>query len=499
MLSKASEMLVYINEVTHKTLPHVAPGRSFSQISTSNVDALRSFLSGEAAWKKLDAQKANAGFLSAVELDSNFSLAHLKLAEIALFNVDSTLAAERITQAQQNQERLIRYDLLRLKALEARIHRQPMEEREYLRQLIEAFPLSREYRYEFAESYFHCGDGEEAIKHYQEALRLDPDYALAHNHIAFCYAWIGDHPKAGGHFARYISLDQTPNSYDSQACGFMFSGQYNMAIAALQRGLQINPTVDYIHGRMATTLMLTGELSKAALSWEEQIRLASNQINKVNARFNLAFLEFLRNRLPETAKHLEEARKYYQAPQYQDPLEEYPNLPYWFQGVMAAEKGDMKPLQASIDVLEKRIQKHLVNATNYFPLLKFSLHLKMLKAALQRDSEALQRLVEEGLRIKNRMGYWYSMFDQAFFLEEYARLLVQQHNNARALSLLDEALAYNPGHAGALIRKSSLLAQANRQEEARSLLTQARKQLANADPDYRLSLELKKLTRLLGD
>ena len=97
-------------------------------------------------------------------------MAYLRLADVLLFRGDREDARENLKIAFEKKDKLIEYDWLRLKALMARINFKPIEERQYIGRLKEAFPFKKEYHYDFAESYFHHGDAEEAIKHYKKAL-----------------------------------------------------------------------------------------------------------------------------------------------------------------------------------------------------------------------------------------------------------------------------------------------------------------------------------------
>ncbi len=63
--------------------------------------------------------------------------------------------------------------------------------------------------YELAESYFHTADVDEAIGKYQDALSLDSDFALAYNHLAYCYSWKGEHVLALAAARRYLELDHS--------------------------------------------------------------------------------------------------------------------------------------------------------------------------------------------------------------------------------------------------------------------------------------------------
>ena len=124
---------------------------------------------------------------------------------------------DQIEAALAAPDRLISYDRIRLQALRARLASDRSGERRFLAQLTEAFPFRKEYHYEFAESYFHGGEGAEAVAHYLKALEIDPDYNLAHNHIAYCYAWHGKHDLAERHLKKYVDLDDTANAFDSLA------------------------------------------------------------------------------------------------------------------------------------------------------------------------------------------------------------------------------------------------------------------------------------------
>ncbi|MBM3312366.1 MAG: tetratricopeptide repeat protein, partial [Candidatus Aminicenantes bacterium] len=260
--TQANDMLAFIAGTTEGEVGAVSGGRSFAQITTSNWDALSHFLKAQEAWDKLDSEASHAEFKTALENDPDFSLALLKMAEVKLFRGDREEARASCEKALDRKDRLIGYDLLRLDALLARLDARPRDERASLMKLIEAFPLKKEYLYEFAESYFHVGDGEEAIPYYVRAIEIDPSYALAHNHLAFCYAWTGGHAKAEEHFQTYVKLDNTANSYDSLATGYMFAGRPDKALEALEKGVALDPKLDYLYGNFATNYQVLGALAK---------------------------------------------------------------------------------------------------------------------------------------------------------------------------------------------------------------------------------------------
>jgi len=491
------EVNAFIAKKTGGLAGTIAGGRTFAQVLTANSDALVHFFKGDQAWAKLESEAAHAEFKTAVETDPAFSLARLKLAEVQIFRGDRTEARAELKAASENKDRLISYDLLRLNALLARLDSKPSEEREYLRQLVEAFPLNREYHYEFAESYFHAGDGTEAAKDYLKALDIDPSYALAHNHLAFCYSWTGDHAKAEEHFRRYVELDNTANSYDSLASGNMFAGRYDQAVEACERGLTLDPKLYYLHSTKATNLMLQGRLSLAEDSLAQEVGSDPRESTKLGARFNSAYIAFLRGDWRGADNALISLRQAYSAPAYSDQVDDTSNLPFWLTGVIAARQKNAPRLREMIAVLDAKIAAKAVNVTNYSPILKFALHLKALQAALDKNAEEASRLVEEGERLKHKMGYWSSAFNLSFFLDEFAVTLMNLGQTAKARDLLDQVLAYNGSCAPARVHLAALLEAAKDLNAAKAEAGKARTLLAGADPDYGLLRELDTLERRL--
>ncbi|MBN1940136.1 MAG: protein kinase [Candidatus Aminicenantes bacterium] len=469
----------------------ISGGRVFAEICTANWDALTHFLRGQAAWDKLMADEAQAELKTALENDPDFGLARLRLAEVKVFREERTEAEAECRAALEKESRLIEYDVLRIKAMLARIESKPAEERSYLMRLIEAFPLKKDYLYDFAESYFHAGDGTEAIPYYERALNLDPQYALAHNHIAFCHAWTGDHERAEKHFLEYVNLDNTANSYDSLATGYMFAGRYDKALEALAKGKSLDPSLDYLYGNEAVIHQFAGAIGRSGESLKAQLGVGTRDTTRLSVGFRTAYNAWLYGDAASAEASLRPLREHYAAPAFAARLDETPNLPFWLTGVIAAARKDRVRLREMTARLEDKVEKNGVNATNYFPVYKLFLHLKALQAVLAGDSAGLLASVEEAERFRKKMGYWSSPFHLPYFLTEMAGLLETAGASAtKAAALLDEALAYHPGYAPALIRRARLWAAEGKAEEAGKALAAARTALAAADPGFILVREL---------
>ncbi len=471
--------------------------RTFSQICTDNLDALGHFLEGEEARKKLDTEAAYSEHKTAIEIDPEFSLAYLKIADVLLFRGDREEAKKNLQIAWEKKDKLIKYDLFRLKALRARINFKPVEERQHIGRLKEAFPFKKEYRYEFAESYFHWGEPDEAIKHYSGALEIDPNYSLAHNHIAFCYSWIGNHKLAEEHFNKYVELDNTANSYDSLACGYMFAGRYDEAIKALKKGKRLSPNLEYLYARLANIFIQKGLFTEAARTLKEEEAITEGETTKANIHFYLAYIEFLRGNIEKSIQELRDAIVFYSSAFYADNVDDASNLPFWLTGVIAAKRGDLNGLKEVINKMEKKIEKKEVNATNYFPIYKFYIHLRLLEGCLHKDMNIIKTYIREGKRIRKKMGFWTSMFDLAYFFDKYAEILIKHNMSSEPLELLTEVIEYNPNYISSHLNMAKIHLNNNNMEEARQEYQKALELLSDADKDYNLVREAESIGKMI--
>jgi tetratricopeptide (TPR) repeat protein len=497
LTERLNEIQAFLASRSDGIIGPIEGNRRPNEIVTSSLDGLDSFLRGEEAWNKLDSETAFFEFRTALENDPGFSLAHIRLAEVLTFRSDRDGARGHLEQALAQKERMIEVDLLRVHALLARLNSKPSEERQYLGKLIEQFPFKKEYHYEFAESYFHCGDAEEAIKHYQKALELDGHYSLAHNHIAYCFSWIGDHARALEHFQEYQSLDHSANSFDSLASGYMFQGDYNRALGVLEEGIKLSPKLDYLFGNGARNYILLGSLKKAQEAVRRQAEVTTREFTRMNSEFWLAYIELMRGNKDGCLRILSPVLDYYGRERYRDRLDEAPNLPFWLSGVMAAANGDGNKLHDVTSKLEQKIIRNGVSATNFFPIFKFYIHLMALEGWLHKDPSQVVKYVEEGKRIRFKIGYWGSFFNLPYFYCQYADLLFKVSRPDEAEAILNEASRYNGQYAGTHLGLAEFILARGDRESARAEYDQAKQLLGEADDDYIMASALAKLGRRL--
>ena len=114
----------------------------------------------------------------------------------------------------------------------------------------EYLDLGNKYRFE---------DNDKAIAAYNEAIRLDPNYAEAYRSRGFVYHCMSDRDRALADYDEAIRLD--PNYGDSYACRAYIHGEngdYGKAVANLTAAVQLGLDDD-------TTQWNLEEFKKAAL------------------------------------------------------------------------------------------------------------------------------------------------------------------------------------------------------------------------------------------
>ena len=141
-------------------------------------------------------------------------------------------------------------------------------------------------------SYFNKGDTDTALKRFNQALILDPDFAPAYFGIAYVYSAQNKLDLAIQNYRKSIEKDPTfSHSYSNLGLALLYSGKPKEALPNLKRALEIDPKNGDAHVNIALYYFDTGDYS---LSWKH-IHLAQDYKAAVNPNF----LRDLREKLPE--------------------------------------------------------------------------------------------------------------------------------------------------------------------------------------------------------
>lgn len=141
-------------------------------------------------------------------------------------------------------------------------------------------------------SYFNKGDADTALKRFNQALILDPNFAPAYFGIAYVYSVQNKLDLAIQTYRKSIEKDPTfSHSYSNLGLALLYSGNAKDALPMLKKALDIAPQNGDAHVNIALYYFSIGDYPS---SWKH-VHFA--QDNK--AAVNPNFLRDLKGKMPE--------------------------------------------------------------------------------------------------------------------------------------------------------------------------------------------------------
>jgi tetratricopeptide (TPR) repeat protein len=121
----------------------------------------------------------------AIRADPGFALAHFQAAQASHWNVEHGPAEERrqLENAERFADRLPAKERLSLRAYRAYLDGNWEENIRIREQVAEAYPLDKEAIAFAGDARFHAWQHPDALRQFDRALALDPDYRLIHGHV----------------------------------------------------------------------------------------------------------------------------------------------------------------------------------------------------------------------------------------------------------------------------------------------------------------------------
>jgi eukaryotic-like serine/threonine-protein kinase len=434
------------------------------RLLSQHWDALRHYWNGSRAWTRLDMNLAERELRSALEIDPEFALAHLMLGEIKVFQNQWDAAQSEILAARKQASALSEIDQLRVEAFLARVFGKPFEERIHLQKLIGLQPHRKEYVYELAESYFHTADVDEAISKYLDALKLDDRYALAYNHIGYCYSWKGDHIRAFDAMQRYLDIDGSANAYDSVSDAYMQAGLYDQAIEMKSKALQLDPKLEYASLNLAFIEILCGRDKVAENSLRTLLNNTGDQVQKARYAAALAYLYYRKHALDQALQACTIGMQNINPAQNDAPADQL----LWLNGLIQLERKNTSAAHLALTQLRSICDANRITAMNYKSAYKYWLHLRSAILVAEGKGGEASSAINDLKWIKGKLGYWSTPFDCAFFMDAIGLLYEKLKKMDDANQAYRDALSYNPHFGLARFHLSRLLRSIGAGESAKN-------------------------------
>jgi tetratricopeptide (TPR) repeat protein len=226
-------------------------------VTTSSEEARKEFTRGRDLAEKLLIQDSIAHFDRAIALDPNFALAELNRAQVSPTGpefFEHLKKAVSLADKASNGERLL------ILANEAGANGNATKQKEYLDQLVAAYPDDERAHFNLGGYYFGQQDMPKAIEHYKKATELSPTYSTAFNILGYAYRQNSDYANAEQAFKKYIELiPRDPNPYDSYAELLLKMGRFDEAITQYKKALEIDPQLHQLTSGYSVGFDVSGQ------------------------------------------------------------------------------------------------------------------------------------------------------------------------------------------------------------------------------------------------
>jgi len=279
---------------------------SVASFTTRNPDAFREYLLGLQAERLFHTAEAMELFQSAVEFDSTFALAHIRLSNLAMNNQQISVGIQALQAAQTYREQAPERDQMFLDAIYAHVISGDDEESQrVLTRLVADFPDDKEARVLLTQT-FEMGSAERG-RLLEETIMLDPLAGSAINELAYFRAREGEFAAADSLIQRYAELEPgEPNPLDSRGEILWMAGRQEEARTAFREALALRPDFSLSLEHLARSWVADKKFAEGTQELEQFIQ-DSEPRAALGAYTALAMLFTTEGRLSEALDALDTA------------------------------------------------------------------------------------------------------------------------------------------------------------------------------------------------
>ena len=211
-----------------------------AELTTRSTEAYAAYLQGREQLDRFDEPVARKSFERAIELDPEFAIAYVRLAQTLERDGDTAKIQAAYRKAKELSARAPEKERLLIEARYAwRVERDNRKAIELLRTLVAKYPSEKEFHFELGGRLY--ADPNAAIAEYQAALALDPEFGNALNSMAFALVRKSDFAGAQTALERYVAV--APNEFnplDSLGLLLFLRGRYDEAIDKYKKAMALN-------------------------------------------------------------------------------------------------------------------------------------------------------------------------------------------------------------------------------------------------------------------
>ncbi len=173
------------------------------------------------------------------------------------------------------------------------------------RDTAEKYPSNPRAHYALGIALGQAGRVGEAIRHYEQALRIKPDYVEAHYNLGIVLEQAGRVPEAREHYEQALRIKPDyAEAHNNLGNVFLQEGKVSDAIGHYEQALQIKPDYADAHNNLGLALARLGRLQEAVGHWEQALRIKPDY---AEAHCYLGIALGQSGRVGEAIRHLEQA------------------------------------------------------------------------------------------------------------------------------------------------------------------------------------------------
>ena len=130
-------------------------------------------------------------------------------------------------------------------------------------------PGNAEGHYQLGCWYHERSRHQDAIKEFQKAIYIKPDYTEAYNGLGVCYDWQGDYAAASDAYRMALRLNpDLAYIYNNLGHSYILQGKNEEAIDALNRALALGSNTKQTHNNLGLAYALSGQFDLAMKEFE---------------------------------------------------------------------------------------------------------------------------------------------------------------------------------------------------------------------------------------
>ncbi len=273
-------------------------------VTTTSDDARKEYIEGRSLAERLLVQDSIAHFDKAIALDANFGLAELGRANSS---PTGTEFLDHLKKAVAVADKLSNGEKLQILAAEAGFNAKAAQQKDYLAQLVAAYPQDERAHFALGALLFGQQDASAAIEHFKKANDIAPNYSAPYNQLGYAYRQMGDYDNAERAFKKYIELiPNDPNPYDSYGELLLKMGRFDDSIVQYRKALAIDQNFLASHLGISADLMYSGKTAAAATEIQQIAKKARSDADQRSAMFATTSLAVYTGKMDQALASLDQ-------------------------------------------------------------------------------------------------------------------------------------------------------------------------------------------------